>query len=88
MRTCAHAPPVGGQALAAFSTNWHYRGSRTGAKWAAILYTLLAAAELKGMEPKSWFKELLEKIADHPINELEELLPAGKKSPGQDTEAA
>jgi len=68
--------------------NYLFAGSHNGAKWAAILYTLLATAELKGLEPKSWFKELLERIADHPINELEELLPAGKKSPGQDTEAA
>jgi len=75
--------------------NYLFAGSHNGAKWAAILYTLLATAELKGLEPKSWFKELLGKIADHPINRLEELLPASEESPlsggqtgRQDTEAA
>lgn len=71
--------------------NYLFAGSHNGAKWAAILYTLLATAELKGLEPKSWFKELLGKIADHPINRLEELLPALKnleQSHSQDTEAA
>ena len=68
--------------------NYLFAGSHNGAKWAAILYTLLATAELKGLEPKSWFKELLGKIADYPMNRLEELLPVNWESPRQDTEAA
>jgi len=55
--------------------NYLFAGSHNGAKWAAILYTLLATAELKGLEPKSWLKKLLKKIPDHPMNKLEELLP-------------
>ena len=71
--------------------NYLFAGSHNGAKWAAIFYTLLATAELKGLEPKSWLKELLERIADHPMNRLEELLPVPinrEESPRQDTEAA
>ncbi len=52
-----------------------FAGSHDGARWAAILYTLLATAELKGLEPKSWLKELLKKIPDYPMSRLEELLP-------------
>jgi transposase len=55
--------------------NYLFAGSHNGAEWAAILYTLLANAELKGLEPKSYLKELLTKIASHPINRLDELLP-------------
>ncbi len=55
--------------------NYLFAGSHNGAQWAAILYTLLAAAELKGLEPKSWLKELLKKIPDYQMNKLEELLP-------------
>jgi transposase len=79
--------------------NYLFAGSHNGARWAAIFYTLLATAELNGLEPKSWFKELLGKIADHPMSRLEELLPASAESSrsgrstrlttgGQDTEAA
>jgi len=68
--------------------NYLFAGSHNGAKWAAILYTLLATAELKGLEPKSYLKELLRKIPDHPMNRLEELLPANWESPRQDTDAA
>ncbi len=71
--------------------NYLFAGSHNGAKWAAILYTLLAAAELKGLEPKSWLKELLKKIPDYPINRLAELLPVPmnrEESPRQDTDAA
>ncbi len=55
--------------------NYLFAGSHNGAKWAAILYTLLAAAELKGLEPKAYLKELLKKIPDYPMKRLEELLP-------------
>lgn len=68
--------------------NYLFAGSHNGAKWAAILYTLLATAELKGLEPKSYLKELLRKIPDHPMNRLEELLPVNWESPRQDTDAA
>ncbi len=68
--------------------NYLFAGSHNGAKWAAILYTLLATAELKGLEPKSYLKELLRKIPDHPVNRLEELLPANWEPPRQDTDAA
>jgi len=47
---------------------------------AAIFYTLLANAELNGLEPKSYLKELLEILPDYPVNELENLLPANWKN--------
>ena len=68
--------------------NYLFAGSHNGAKWAAILYTLLATAELKGLEPKSYLKELLMKIPDHHIKRLEELLPANWEPPRQDADAA
>lgn len=71
--------------------NYLFAGSHNGAQWAAIFYTLLANAELKGLEPKSYLRELLKKIPDHPMNRLEELLPVPmnrEDSPCQDTDAA
>lgn len=55
--------------------NYLFAGSHNGAGWAAVLYTLLATAGLKGLEPKSWLKGLLKKLPDYPMNKLEELLP-------------
>ena len=60
--------------------NYLFAGSHNGARWAAIFYTLLANAELNGLEPKSYLKELLEILPDYPINELENLLPANWKN--------
>jgi ferritin-like protein len=45
--------------------------STNGAEWAAVIYTLLENAKLKGLEPES-----LKKIVDYPGDRLEELLPA------------
>jgi hypothetical protein len=55
--------------------NYLFAGSHNGAKWAAIFYTLMANAELSGVEPKAYLKQLLLKIANHSIHSLEELLP-------------
>ena len=61
--------------------NYLFAGSHNGARWAAILYTLMATADLQGLEPKSWLKELLIKLPDYPINKLEDLLPANWNFP-------
>jgi len=56
--------------------NYLFAGSHNGAKWAAIFYTILANAELNGLEPMSYLKELLKILPDYPVKELENLLPA------------
>ena len=55
--------------------NYLFAGSHNGAKWAAIFYTILANAELNGLEPMSYLKELLKILPDYPVKELENLLP-------------
>lgn len=68
--------------------NYLFAGSHNGAKWAAIFYTIMANAELNGLEPKAYFKDLLSKIPGHSIKRLEELLPGNWQSPRKDTNAA
>ena len=63
--------------------NYLFAGSHNGAKWAAIVYTLMANAELHGLEPKSYLKELLKILPDYPVNKLENLLPANWKKYSQ-----
>ena len=55
--------------------NYLFAGSHDGAANAAIIYTLVVSAKLNDLNPFSYLKDVLGRIADHPHNKLEELLP-------------
>jgi transposase len=55
--------------------NYLFAGSDTGGERAAVLYSLIGTAELNGINPEKYLCDLLSRIADHPINRIEELLP-------------
>lgn len=40
-----------------------------------MIYTLIGAAKLNGVEPLRYLRHVLERVADHPINRVDELLP-------------
>jgi hypothetical protein len=40
-----------------------------------MLYALLGTCKLNGINPFIWFRDVLQRIATHPINKIEELLP-------------
>jgi transposase len=42
---------------------------------AAILYTLIQTAVLNGLDPEAYLRDVLHRIADHPINQIDDLLP-------------
>ena len=42
---------------------------------AAVMYTLLGTAKLNGINPQRYLRHVLERIADHPSNRIDELLP-------------
>ncbi|MEJ6011181.1 IS66 family transposase [Novosphingobium aquae] len=54
---------------------WLFCGSDRGGQRAAILYTLIQTARLNDVDPQAWLADILTRIADHPINRLDELLP-------------
>jgi len=56
--------------------NYLFAGSHNGAERAAILYTLISTAKLHGHDPYEYLKDVISRIADHPYNRLEDLLPA------------
>ena len=40
-----------------------------------MIYTLIGTAKLCGINPQTYLHYVLERIADHPINRIDELLP-------------
>ncbi|WP_414709902.1 transposase domain-containing protein [Puia sp.] len=40
-----------------------------------MLYGLLGTCKMHSIEPYGWLKDVLGRIADHPINRINELLP-------------
>src|SRR5580692_3039016 len=63
------------RAVALGRKNWLFAGSDDGGERAAAIYTLLGTAKLNDLNPESYLRYVLERIADHPINQIEDLLP-------------
>jgi hypothetical protein len=55
--------------------NWVFFGSDEGGKTAAVLRSFVASCQRVGVDPFVWLKDILSRIADHPITRIAELLP-------------
>jgi transposase len=55
--------------------NYLFAGSDTGGESAAAIYSLIGTAKLNDVEPEAYLREVLSRIADHPVNRIDELLP-------------
>ena len=55
--------------------NWMFFGSDIGGRTAAVLRSFVACCERVHVDPFSWFKDVLSRIASRPINRIAELLP-------------
>ena len=55
--------------------NYLFFGSDSGGERAAIIYSLVETCKLNHIDPQRYLHYVLERIADHPINRIEELLP-------------
>jgi transposase-like protein len=55
--------------------NYLFAGSDAGGERAACIYSLIGSALLNGHDPYLYLRHVLERIAEHPINRIDELLP-------------
>ncbi len=55
--------------------NYLFAGSDAGGERAASFYSLINTAKLNGLDPAAYLREVFTRIAEHPINRIEELLP-------------
>jgi transposase len=55
--------------------SWLFAGSERGADRAAVMATLIMTAKLNDVDPQAWLADVLARIADHTIQNLDQLLP-------------
>ncbi|MDH3660859.1 MAG: IS66 family transposase [Alphaproteobacteria bacterium] len=73
--------------LALGRKSWLFAGSDRGGERAAVMFTLIGTARLNDIDPQAWLADVLARIADHPAQKLDELLPWNWKG-GQQKKAA
>jgi transposase len=68
--------------LAMTRKNYLFVGSDSGGIRAAAMYTLIESAKMSGLDPEAYLRDVLARIADHPINRIGDLLPWNWKPAG------
>lgn len=63
------------RAVALGRKNYLFAGSDAGGDRAAAFYSLIGTAKLNGWDPEAYLRTIFTRIAEHPINRIEELLP-------------
>jgi hypothetical protein len=61
--------------LALGRKNYLFCGSDAGGQRAACLYTIIETAKMNGINPEAYLADVLARIADHPIRQIDALLP-------------
>jgi len=69
------------RAVAIGRKNWTFAGSDAGGRRTAAIYTLIQTAKLNDIDPQAWLADVLERIAEHPLQRLTELLPWNWRPP-------
>ncbi|MDP3928054.1 MAG: IS66 family transposase [Bacteroidota bacterium] len=59
--------------------NYMFCGSHDAAQRAAMMYSLFAMCAIAEVNPQDWLTDVLNRINEHPINRIDQLLPANWK---------
>ena len=60
---------------------WLFAGSDRGGDRAAFMYSLIVTAKLNDVDPQAWLADILARIAGHPVQKLDELMPWNWRKP-------
>ncbi len=55
--------------------NYLFAGADSGGERAAAIYGLIGTAKLNDIDPEAYLRFVLARIADHPINRVDQLMP-------------
>jgi transposase len=55
--------------------SWLFAGSDRGGERAAVMYTLIQTCRLNDVDPQAWLADVFDRINDHNIRNLDQLLP-------------
>ncbi len=55
--------------------NWTFAGSDAGGARVAAIYSLIETSKINGLDPEAYLCHVIQRIADHPVNRVAELLP-------------
>ena len=60
---------------------WLFAGSDRGGDRAAFMYGLIVTAKLNDVDPQAWLADVLARIAGHPVQKIDELMPWNWRKP-------
>ena len=55
--------------------SWLFAGSDRGGQRAAFMYSLIVTAKLNHVDAQAWLADVLARIAEHPAQRIDELMP-------------
>src|SRR4030095_2050982 len=70
-----NAAERGVRGIALGRKSWLFCGSDRGGERAAVMYSLIVTAQMNDVDPQTWLADVLARIAEHPVQRLDELLP-------------
>ena len=70
-----NAAERGVRGIALGRKSWLFCGSDRGGERAALMYSMIITAKMNDVDPQAWLADVLARIAEHPVQRLNELLP-------------
>jgi transposase len=68
--------------------SWLFAGSDRGGQRAAFMYSLIVTAKMNDIDPQAWLADVLARVAGHPAQRIDELLPWNWKAARVTAQAA